>query len=583
MKLSNLKISARLTLAFSALLFITATITVVGTSRLGALSKTSDQIASVEMQRALLAQSWWMRTSMNWVRASSALKTHDANYQAELDRDMSATSKLIGEDQKQLVELITDAKGKELMDTIARNRKVYVDARTALIKRQQAGEDIMARVDAELLPLAQTYLRSLEDIADHARDLLAQTQKRAHATAEQSQWALSVGATLAVLLGMVLAMAVARSIVRPMREAVGVTQRIADGDLTARIESQAQDETGELLRALGAMSDRLRTVVAEVRTGVEAVSTASQEIATGNADLSARTEQTAANLQETAASMEELTATVSQSAETATQANQLAASAAQAARTGGEVVNQVVLSMKEITASSKRINDIIGVIDGIAFQTNILALNAAVEAARAGEQGRGFAVVAGEVRNLAQRSADAAKEIKTLISTSVRNVETGSNQVTQAGHSMEEIVSSVRRVSDLIGEITAASAEQRDGIGQVNLAVTNLDQMTQQNAALVEESSAAATSLSDQARRLSQVVSVFNVGSNSVVASVVAAPAATMAPRPQTGAARVTARPSTAKVSGKAAPAKALGNAKAAGPALATASQSGDEQQWEQF
>ncbi|MFO6421428.1 methyl-accepting chemotaxis protein [Hylemonella sp. W303a] len=583
MKLSNLKISARLTLAFSALLFITAAITLVGTSRLGALSRTSDQIASVEMQRALLAQSWWMRTSMNWVRASSALKTRDTNYQAELDRDMAATSKLIGEDQKQLVELITDAKGKELMETIARNRKVYVDARTALIKRQQAGEDIMARVDVELLPLAQTYLRSLEDIADHARDLLAQTQARAHATAEQSQWALSGGATLAVLLGMVLAMAVARSIVRPMRDAVDVTQRIADGDLTVRIESQARDETGELLRALGAMSDRLRSVVAEVRTGVEAVSTASQEIATGNADLSARTEQTAANLQETAASMEELTATVSQSAETANQAKQLAASAAQAARAGGDVVNQVVLSMKEITDSSKRINDIIGVIDGIAFQTNILALNAAVEAARAGEQGRGFAVVAGEVRNLAQRSAEAAKEIKALITTSVRNVDAGSNQVTQAGHSMEEIVSSVRRVSDLIGEITAASAEQRDGIGQVNLAVTNLDQMTQQNAALVEEASAAATSLSDQARRLSEVVSVFNVGSNSVVASVVASPAAPMASRPQPAPAQVSARPGAAKPSIKAPPNKVLGNSQRASTAVATTSRRDEEQSWEQF
>jgi len=255
----------------------------------------------------------------------------------------------------------------------------------------------------------------------------------------------------------------------------------------------------------------LAIAAADQIAGVDSVTTASAEIATGNHDLSARTEQTASSLQQTASSMEELTATVSQSADTARQANQLATSAAEAATRGGTVVAQVVTNMEAITQSSRRISDIIGVIDGIAFQTNILALNAAVEAARAGEQGRGFAVVASEVRSLAQRCAEAAKEVKTLINASVERVDSGAHLVTQTGLVMDEIVTSVRRVTDMMGEIASAATEQRDGIAQVNVAITNLDQMTQQNAALVEQSAAAAQSLQEQAQRLEQVVSVFKV------------------------------------------------------------------------
>ena len=270
-----------------------------------------------------------------------------------------------------------------------------------------------------------------------------------------------------------------------------------------------------------------------MRSGVGEVSDAAAEIAKGNADLSTRTEQTAANLEQTAASIEQLTATVHQSADTSRQANQLAATAVQAAERGGAVVQQVVHSMDQIHASSRKIGDIIGVIDGIAFQTNILALNAAVEAARAGEQGRGFAVVAGEVRTLAQRSAEAAKEIKGLIEASVGTVAVGAGQVGQAGQSMQEIVASVRRVTDLIGEITAAANEQRDGFGQVNQAVSNLDQMTQQNAALVEESSAAAKAMHEQAQRLMQTMAVFQVGASTAVGQAMTAPPPTSTPVPQ--------------------------------------------------
>jgi methyl-accepting chemotaxis protein len=340
---------------------------------------------------------------------------------------------------------------------------------------------------------------------------------------------LGWGTTVVLLLvGMALARWLVGTITRPLQDAVKVTQDIGQGDLMVQARTDRQDEFGQLLNALDSMAGRLRTVVQEVRASVHEVSSASSEIAKGNYDLSARTEQTAANLEETAASIEELTATVNQSADTSRQANQLATNAVQAAERGGEVVAQVVQSMEQINASSRKISDIIGVIDGIAFQTNILALNAAVEAARAGEQGRGFAVVAGEVRSLAGRSAEAAKEIKGLIEASVRNVDAGAQQVNQAGTSMHEIVSSVRRVTDLIGEITAATTEQRDGFVQVNQAVSNLDQMTQQNAALVEESSAAANAMNDQAQRLTQTMAVFNIG--QVAATVQPAASAQRAP-----------------------------------------------------
>jgi len=304
-----------------------------------------------------------------------------------------------------------------------------------------------------------------------------------------------------------------RSVTRPLQEAVAAAHVIARNDLSQPLDSQRRDELGELLRALGAMQSSLHQMVSQVRASTDNISNASTEIASGNQDLSTRTEQTAANLQQAASSMEQLTGTVKQSADSARQANQLASSAAEVAARGGVVVSQVVSTMDEINASSKKIADIIGVIDGIAFQTNILALNAAVEAARAGEQGRGFAVVASEVRSLAGRSAEAAREIKGLIGASVDRVEVGSKLVADAGKTMQEIVGSVQRVTDIIGEITAASAEQSDGIGQVNTSVTQLDQMTQQNAALVEQSAAAAESLKDQAARLAQVVGTFRLTS----------------------------------------------------------------------
>ena len=310
-------------------------------------------------------------------------------------------------------------------------------------------------------------------------------------------WGLLVGATLLVGLG--LFWLIRRAISRPLADLTRAVTTVAQGDLTRSFATDRADEIGLLIGEVEGMRKQFQSIMVNVRSATDSINTASSEIASGNQDLSARTEQAASNLEETAASMEELTSTVRNSADAARQANQLAATASEIAVRGGQVVGEVVTTMEAINHSSKKISDIIGVIDGIAFQTNILALNAAVEAARAGEQGRGFAVVAGEVRNLAQRSAEAAKEIKGLIGTSVDKVEAGSRLVADAGQTMSEIVGSVQRVSDIIGEITAAAGEQSDGIGQVNVAVNQLDQMTQQNAALVEESAAAAESLKDQA------------------------------------------------------------------------------------
>lgn len=336
--------------------------------------------------------------------------------------------------------------------------------------------------------------------------------------------AFLLGALLLSGLLLAFCMLIARSITRPLNEAVKVAKTVAAGDLTSHIKAQSNDETGQLLEALKGMNNSLVRIVSEVRTSTDTIATASNQIATGNMDLSSRTESQASALEETASSMEELTSTVKQNADNASQANQLAVSASEVARKGGAVVSEVVDTMESINASSKKIVDIIGVIDGIAFQTNILALNAAVEAARAGEQGRGFAVVASEVRSLAQRSAAAAKEIKTLISNSVEKVDAGAKLVDEAGATMKEIVDSVKSVTDIMGEITAASREQTAGIEQVNQAISQMDQATQQNASLVEEATAASQVMQEQASSLAQAVSVFKLNGMKTASAVPVGP-----------------------------------------------------------
>ncbi|HJV53201.1 MAG TPA: methyl-accepting chemotaxis protein [Noviherbaspirillum sp.] len=329
------------------------------------------------------------------------------------------------------------------------------------------------------------------------------------------KWSMAVAMLALIAIAALAARLIARSVSVPLSNAVSISQRIATGDLTSRFDTSSTNETGQLLRALADMNGSLANIVASVRSSVDHINAGANDIASGNADLSARTESQASSLEETASSMEEMTSTVKQNAANASQANQLVCGTSEVALRGGEIVAQVVQTMGAINDSSRRIADIIGVIDGIAFQTNILALNAAVEAARAGEQGRGFAVVASEVRSLARRSADAAREIRDLIGDSVEKVDAGNKLADEAGHAMEEIVRSVKRVTGIMSEITTASSEQSAGIEQISNAVTQMDEMTQQNAALVEQAAAAAASLKDQSQQLVQSVSVFRVASNS--------------------------------------------------------------------
>jgi methyl-accepting chemotaxis protein len=370
-----------------------------------------------------------------------------------------------------------------------------------------AADKLLMRAKSEVRTAEKNFKTLITALEQQALD----SRTQADAAKSEAYLQLGIALAFAVLLAVALSLVNTRSLCGPIDAARAVTERIASGDLCSSIPSGGRDELAALTESLRRMQQSLVRIVASMRDSTDSITTASREIAIGNQDLSTRTEQTASNLQQAASSMEQLTGTVKQTADSARTANQLASSAQTTAAKGGEVVTQVVSTMQDIHASSRKIADIIGVIDGIAFQTNILALNAAVEAARAGEQGRGFAVVAGEVRSLAQRSAQAAKEIKGLIGASVERVESGSRLVADAGETMNEIVASVQRVSDIINEISAAAAEQSDGIGQVNHSVASLDQMTQQNAALVEQSAAAAESLKDQASQLAASVSVFKI------------------------------------------------------------------------
>ncbi len=417
------------------------------------------------------------------------------------------------------------------------DKAVLLQIKASLETYAQKAANVVSQLEAgayDHAAVADRLLGPAKDQVAQAEKQLEDVEKRMQAQAEDMRagiektqggvlWTFGLVLVFAAIVVVPLTLLNMQTICTPLAEAEALAEAIAEGDLSRAMKPvEGVDEASKLMRSLHHMQEALQAMVGQLRTAADSIRTASVEIASGNQDLSSRTEQTASNLQEAASSLVQLTGTVKQTADSARTANQLASSASGAAAKGGEVVSQVVSTMDEINASSKRISDIIGTIDGIAFQTNILALNAAVEAARAGEQGRGFAVVAGEVRSLAQRSAEAAREIKTLIGASVERVETGSRLVQEAGSTMSDIVSSVQRVTDIIGEITAASSEQSDGISQVNQGVSNLDQMTQQNAALVEQSAAAAESLKDQAERLGAVVDRFRVSGSTGALSATA-------------------------------------------------------------
>ncbi len=525
--LKHLNIGKRLAIGFALTLTMAVLIASAGIWRLQHVAAGTQTILAQPLAKERMITEWYTQIFSAVRRTAAIVKSSDPALGPYFKEDAALSAKVSAELVAQIEPLIAGPEETALFAKISEQRKLYSKARDSAVKAKADGDQDLATkiLEESFTPTAKAYQEAVQQLVAMQRNHITGMTQDIQATARFGTTLIAVLTACSVLLGALASWLLTRGIVRPIREAVELAETVASGDLTRRIESSARDETGALLRALGHMNDSLVNIVGQVRSGTETISGASGEIAAGNLDLSARTEQQASALEQTAASMEELTGTVRQNADNARQANQLAQTASSVAVDGGAVVSQVISTMGSINASSRKIVDIIGVIDGIAFQTNILALNAAVEAARAGEQGRGFAVVASEVRTLAQRSAAAAKEIKTLIGDSVGKVDAGTKLVDQAGATMEQVVESIRRVTDIMAEITHASTEQTGGIEQVNAAIGQMDEATQQNAALVEEAAAAAGAMREQAAKLAEVVGVFKVEGRAVVAVQAPAPA----------------------------------------------------------
>jgi methyl-accepting chemotaxis protein len=541
MKVSDLKIATRLHLGFGAIVAVLVALVALAYANFSRLGAASDMNIHTYEVLAEVGQALEGLINVETGERGFALTGKDGSlepYKAGMEafhKHLAQARSLTADNpaQQERLKRLEEAQQKWMLDAIDPVIK---------LRRESGDADMAAVVAAEQAGKGKQGMDTMRalvaDIKNAETALLEQRQQQAHELQRSMSKILIGGGVAAVVLALLIAVNLARNITVPLGRAVDLAKQVAQGDLTARVEVASKDETGQLMAALKDMNDSLVSIVSRVRSGTDAIANASTEISAGNQDLSARTEQQAGSLEETASSMEELTSTVKQNADNARSANQLAAAASETAAQGGAVVSEVVQTMGAINESANKIVDIIAVIDGIAFQTNILALNAAVEAARAGEQGRGFAVVASEVRNLAQRSANAAKEIKTLISDSVEKVEAGTRLVDQAGATMGNVVASVKRVSDIIGEIAAASDEQQSGIEQVNQAITQMDQVTQQNAALVEEAAAAAEAMKGQAASLSELVGTFRVDERFAAPAVPA-----VANRPVQVAARSSALP----------------------------------------
>ena len=509
----KLNIGTRLAAGFALTLLMTVIIATVGVWRLNQVAQETQVILAEPLAKERMIAEWYTQIFAAVRRTAAIVKSSDPSLTAYFKEDAAATGKVSADLVKKIEPLISGDDETALFKSVMEHRAAYSKARDGAVKAKADGNAELAEqiLNQQFTPAAKAYEERVHELVDLQQQRISASAATIAGAAARGNLVIGSLAAGALLLGGVFAWLLTRSITRPLRQAVHAAEQVAAGDLTVRTDSTATDETGALLRALGNMTDSLAKIVDEVRTGTQTISGASGEIAAGSFDLSSRTEQQAAALEETAASMEELTGTVRQNADNARQANQLAIAASSVATQAGASVDQVVATMGSINESSRKIVDIISVIDGIAFQTNILALNAAVEAARAGEQGRGFAVVASEVRNLAQRSAAAAKEIKVLIGSSVERVDAGARLVDQAGATMGEIVTGVKRVTDIMAEISHATAEQNAGIEQVNSAITEIDDATRQNAALVQQASGSAATLEAEAESLAQLVSIFRL------------------------------------------------------------------------
>jgi methyl-accepting chemotaxis protein len=510
----------RLVITFAAFILLMGAMAGVGAWRLADLNAATSHMATVNLRMERSVGEWLAQTRSNVVRAMVLTYSSDPDLKRLLGPAEEAAGKRIGELQREVEGLLDSAEARALFAQVGTRRAAYDTAREAVLAltNEKDHDGALYKMDQTMLPAMDAYVAAIKALADHYTQKVAHDAAAAAASAQSGRELLVAFCAGGMLLAILAATLITRSITRPLRSAVETARRVADGDLTVHIASDARDEMGDLLRALGTMSDALRLLVSDVADRAQTVAETSTQIAQGNIDLSQRTEEQASTLEETASSMEELTSTVEQNAAHALQAKDLAAETTQVAREGGRAMGQVVSTMGGISAASRQISEIIAVIDGIAFQTNILALNAAVEAARAGEQGRGFAVVASEVRSLAQRSAQAAREIKGLIANAAKQVEAGTREVGAAGEKIEAIVRSVEQVSALVAEIALASQEQSSGIGQVNTAVAQMEHVVQQNAALVEESAAATESMKFQADNLLERVSRFRLQEDEVPA-----------------------------------------------------------------
>ncbi|WP_343627374.1 methyl-accepting chemotaxis protein [Roseateles sp.] len=514
MKFSDLRVGVRISLGFAAVLLATVVVGLVAINRMQVIERDVENMASNWIPSINAVNAY--RGQLNELRRAEmamCLREVIVEVEQEQERIKSLREQKLPELAKAYEGLISSPEETALWKDAQAKYAAFTGVQDKLIAARKAGNrgEYMGTVVNESAKAFIDLVQAMQKIVDLNTD-------GAKASAEESRRTYrAVVTTMIVLLvaavgaGAALAFYLTRSTVRPLTEMVGVAQRVAEGNLAIEVDTSRRDELGQLAQALGAMREALNRSLSAVRVSAESIAMSSGEVAAGSADLSARTEQMASSLEETSATMQALTDTVRMNADSTRQASQLALNASQVADRGGAVVSEVVNTMEQINASSRKIADIIGTIDGIAFQTNILALNAAVEAARAGEQGRGFAVVASEVRSLAQRSAEAAKEIKTLIGASVERVDVGSRLVGDAGETMREIVAAVQRVTDIIQEISSATQEQSTSLMEVGQAVQRLDEVTQQNAALVEESSAASESLREQAGSLQQVVAQFQL------------------------------------------------------------------------